>query len=178
MGGRGMNVRPLPTLLLAVVASVLFLPSFAHAEHFCREKARGLHGEFQRLGASGTATEAQSEAILLRAVSDTPECTEEFRELVAWYVAGFAGPFPFPSDEDPRHGFLGPVGAWWNIVRFDILNGSWFLFFLFGWELLLLPVVPTVAIAGTILSAFAEGLGRSLPRSRNRRESLGDEDEP
>lgn len=48
----------------------------------------------------------------------------------------------FREDEHycEKHGFLGPIGWWWNTVRYDFFDGNMALMVFFGWEIFLAPL--------------------------------------
>lgn len=60
-----------------------------------------------------------------------------------------------------RHGFLGPVGWWWNLIRYDFLGDNTVALWLFGWEIFLLGVGLVLSAVIWTVSTFTAGLQSS-----------------
>lgn len=125
---RRWSVRLLCAAVVILVRTALAPLAPAGAEHSCRVEARSLAGQVVRTQNVDEARQRFSGAI-----EEHPECTAEFQTLAEFYEAEGAQAFPFPPDDDPRHGFLGPVGWWWNTVYIDWFGRSTTMMVLFGW---------------------------------------------
>jgi hypothetical protein len=86
------------------------------------------------------------------ALREHPECKDDFAALVAQLAAAARG-------QAAIHGtpFLGPIGWLWNNVYYRVFSGNDVMMALFGWALLLSPVVLVVATRW-VLRGAREGL--------------------
>jgi hypothetical protein len=54
---------------------------------------------------------------------------------------------------------LNLIGNWWNWVFYDLMGGSVFMMFLFGWEIFMIPIgIAIMAVIGVfsiIVSLFS-----------------------
>lgn len=54
---------------------------------------------------------------------------------------------------------LNIIGNWWNWVFYDLMGGSVFMMFLFGWEIFMLPIgIAIMAVIGVfsiVVSLFS-----------------------
>ena len=87
--------------------------------------------------AEGTAAadkiRTEARALYSTALKQHPTCTTAFAKITA--QLGATTP---PAEGTP---FLGPIGWLWNTVYYDIFQGDTVLMAMFGWELLLAPVI-------------------------------------
>ncbi len=137
-----------------VLFGLVIVASPVRAEHRCREVARDVARQVNGLAASDAGTTSEYERLFITALDRNPDCQAELSQLVTYFNAGGQREFPFPADEDPVHGFLGPVGWWWNTVYVSMFNRSTWLMVLFGWEVLLLPVPFLIAICSGFIGLF------------------------
>ena len=54
---------------------------------------------------------------------------------------------------------LNIIGNWWNWVFYDLMGGSVFMMFLFGWEIFMIPIgIAIMAVIGVfsiVVSLFS-----------------------
>jgi hypothetical protein len=53
---------------------------------------------------------------------------------------------------------------WWNTVFYSMMGGNWFLMFLFGWEIFMIPIGFVGAIIFVALSMIFNLLGSLFKR--------------
>ena len=92
----------------------------------------------------------QGASLYTTAGQDHPECKDDFTTLVAKLQAQ-AQSKSFVKGT----AFLGPIGWLWNNVYYRVFSGNDVMMALFGWALLLSPVILVVAIAWVMHGATA-----------------------
>jgi hypothetical protein len=112
----------------------------------CTAAARGLRNDLEALvPATGPAREGTPAADEIRnrakviygtALREHPTCSSQFADVAA--ALGVTTP---PVEGTP---FLGPVGWLWNTVYYDVFQGDTVLMVMFGWELLIAPIILLV----------------------------------
>lgn len=54
---------------------------------------------------------------------------------------------------------LNIIGNWWNWVFYDLMGGSVFMMFLFGWEIFMIPIgiaiMTVVGVFSIVVSLFS-----------------------
>ena len=141
----------------------LFFPSnTVSAETNCGDLARTVQVEFVELGnAEVFTTQDELKAFVNKFFEDAfleyPECQQELAEVFLWNIGGDSSvPFPFPQSESPKVDDskeypLGPISWWWEKIYVDLFNRNGLLFFIFGWELFLIPIGMLLSLASVIV---------------------------
>jgi len=83
-----------------------------------------------------------------------PECKDDFATLAAQLQAEAQSKTLIKGTP-----FLGPIGWLWNNVYYRVFSGNDVLMLLFGWELLLSPVILVLSI-GWVMHGARAGLHR------------------
>lgn len=156
-------VKKFSVVWLSVFILFLFFPSNpVAAESNCGEVARAVQIEFSDQGnAKGFTTQDEVAAFVIQffeeAISEYPDCKQELSEVYMWNVGGDSSiPFPFPQSESPKVDDskeypLGPISWWWEKIYVDLFNRNGLLFFIFGWELFLIPIGMLLSLASVIV---------------------------
>ena len=143
----------------------LFFPlNPVSAETNCGDLARTVQVEFVELGnAEVFTTQDELKAFVNKffedAVLEYPECQQELAEVFLWNIGGDSSvPFPFPQSESPKVDDskeypLGPISWWWEKIYVDLFNQNGLLFFIFGWEIFLMPFPFVLGLASMIVIA-------------------------
>ena len=141
----------------------LFFPSNpVAAESNCGEVARTIQVKFSDEGdAAGLTTPDEVTTFVNKffedAFAEYPDCQQELVEVYMWNIGGDSSvPFPFPQSESPKVDDskeypLGPISWWWEKIYVDLFNRNGLLFFIFGWELFLIPIGMLLSLASVIV---------------------------
>jgi hypothetical protein len=102
--------------------------------------------------APGSAEERQIQKQALDAFATArrlhPECADDFNTLGAQLAAEARSKTLIKGTP-----FLGPIGWLWNNVYYRVFSGNDVMMFLFGWALLLSPVILVVSIRWVLRGA-------------------------
>ncbi|HEY7107452.1 MAG TPA: hypothetical protein VH986_13675 [Acidimicrobiia bacterium] len=104
--------------------------------------------------AAGKQEAAQAFRLIAAAEQAHPRCKDD----VDAFVAKLAAEARNKSVENGTP-FLGPIGWLWNNVYYKVFSGNDVMMFLFGWSLLLSPVILVVSLRWVMRGATA-GLRR------------------
>jgi hypothetical protein len=146
-----------------VVAALLAVGAPAwSATAGCEGPVRDLRQAFAALNPTGTtAPEGSAEADRLRqqgtelyaaALKAHPECTADINQLLAERAAAARS-----QAVEKGTPFLGPIGWLWNNVYYRVFSGNDVMMALFGWALLLSPLILVVATIW-VLRGASQGL--------------------
>ena len=161
------NCRPWRTralVLTFVIAGLVaaLTGSASAAGPGCQGVIRDLRTGFAALNTTGTTAAPDSAAaqklqqqgaeLYGAALKDHPDCADDINQLVAELSAVSRGQSTVKGTP-----FLGPIGWLWNNVYYRVFSGNDVMMALFGWALLLSPVILVVAITWVMRGA-REGL--------------------
>ena len=164
---------PLPSLLRPLAATLLagglltgwaflLFPSAAGAvvTPGCAVVTSNLQAELGQLNTTGTTVAPDSpEAketfiaagkLVAAAKADHPECSDD----IDTFLAKLAAEARSKSVENGTP-FLGPIGWLWNNVYYKVFSGNDVMMFLFGWSLLLSPIILVVSLRWVMRGATA-----------------------
>jgi hypothetical protein len=160
---RNSPVKMFSAFWFSAIILFLFFPSNpVAAESNCGEVARAVQVKFTDQGnAKGFTTQDEVVAFVYKffeeAFAEYPDCKQELSEVYTWNMAGDSSvPFPFPKSESPKVGDskeypLGPISWWWEKIYVDLFNRNGLLFFIFGWEIFLIPIGMLLSLASVIV---------------------------
>ena len=165
--------RPLPIAARALAATLLagalliggaflLLPSAAGAVTTpgCAVVISNLQGDLAQLNTTGTTVAPDSpEAkqafvaagrLVTAAKAEHPECSDDINTFLAKLAAE-------ARSKTVENGtpFLGPIGWLWNNVYYKVFSGNDVMMFLFGWSLLLSPIILVVSLRWVMRGATA-----------------------
>jgi hypothetical protein len=123
----------------------------------CREEARAVSVEAQRVLRSDVNDAVGFNAVISDGLAARPECEDELQALYTWYESRAMGKdvaFPFPASEDPHDSWAGPIGWWWNQLYYGLFNSNAVLMWLFGWELFLGAILFAIGTGVALLTAL------------------------
>lgn len=129
----------------------------AAATASCRQEARTVYAETQRVLSADSNDRAGFNKAFSDGVAARPECEDQIRTLYTWYVSRAKGhnvAFPFPAADDPHTSWAGPIGWWWNQLYFGLFGSNALLMWLFGWELFFFPIGLVLAAGFALLSGM------------------------
>lgn len=141
-------------LLLAVLAFAALLvvgsPATAATEG-CAGPVKQLNQQFAALSVGGNKGQFSDEEIQKRqqqggqlyaaALQAHPQCGEDFKTLVTQLSAVARSQTAIKGTP-----FLGPIGWLWNTVYYRVFGGNDVMMALFGWALLLSPIILVFSI--------------------------------
>jgi hypothetical protein len=124
----------------------------------CARPVRELNQAFAELSVGGNKGQLSDEEIQKRqqqggelyaaALKAHPQCSEDFQTLVTQLSA--VGRSQTAIKGTP---FLGPIGWLWNTVYYRVFSGNDVMMVLFGWALLLSPVILLLSIRWVVQGA-------------------------
>jgi hypothetical protein len=136
--------------ILAAAVLVFAAPTQAATEG-CTRPVRDLNKSFATLSIGGNRGQLSDEEIQQRqqrggelyaaALKAHPQCAEDFKTLVTQLSAVARSKTTIKGTP-----FLGPIGWLWNTVYYRVFSGNDVMMALFGWALLLSPIILVVAI--------------------------------
>jgi hypothetical protein len=145
------------TFLGAGVLTALAGPAAA-VEPGCQAVVRDLRAGFAALNTTGTTAapdsapaqnlERQGAELYGAALKDHPDCADDINQFVTELSAVSRGQSTIKGTP-----FLGPIGWLWNNVYYRVFSGNDVMMALFGWALLLSPVILVVAITWVMRGA-------------------------
>jgi hypothetical protein len=145
------------TFLVVCMLTVLAGPASA-VEPACQAVVRDLRAGFAALNTTGTTAAPDSAAaqklqqqgaeLYGAALKDHPNCADDINQFVAELSAVSRGQATIKGTP-----FLGPIGWLWNNVYYRVFSGNDVMMALFGWALLLSPVILVVAITWVMRGA-------------------------
>jgi hypothetical protein len=154
--------RALAVTVLGVSALLVLAAPASAATAGCAAPVRDLNKAFASLSVGGNKGQLSDEEIQKRqlqggelyaaALKAHPQCAEDFKTLVTQLSAVARSQSAVKGTP-----FLGPVGWLWNNVYYRVFNGNDVMMALFGWALLLSPVILVVSGAWVM-----RGAGRAL----------------
>jgi hypothetical protein len=137
--------------ILAGAALVVFTAPAAAATSGCTVPVRDLNKAFATLSIGGNRGQFSDEEIQKRqqkggelyaaALAAHPQCAEDFKTLVTQLSAVARSKTTIKGTP-----FLGPIGWLWNSVYYRVFSGNDVMMALFGWALLLSPVILVISI--------------------------------
>jgi hypothetical protein len=144
-------------LLGAAAVFVLAAPGAAVTKG-CAGPVRDLNQAFATLSVGGNKGQLSDEEIQKRqqqggelyaaALKAHPQCAEDFKTLVTQLSAVARSKTAIKGTP-----FLGPIGWLWNNVYYRVFNGNDVMMALFGWALLLSPVILVISVAWVVRGA-------------------------
>jgi hypothetical protein len=136
--------------ILAAAVLVFAAPASATTEG-CAAPVRDLNKAFAALSVGGNRGQFSDEEIQQRqqrggelyaaALEAHPQCAEDFKTLVTELSAVARSKTTIKGTP-----FLGPIGWLWNTVYYRVFGGNDVMMSLFGWALLLSPIILVVAV--------------------------------
>ncbi len=152
---RGLAITFLVAATLAVGAG-----SASAAAPGCQGVVRELRAGFAGLNSTGTTAAPDSAAaqklqqqgaeLYGEALKQHPNCKDDINQLVAELSAAARSQAAIKGTP-----FLGPIGWLWNNVYYRVFSGNDVMMFLFGWSLLLSPVILVVSLIWVLRGARA-----------------------
>jgi hypothetical protein len=159
--GRGL-ARLLALGLLVAATLALGAGSASAAAPGCQGVVRDLRAGFASLNSTGTTAapdtaaaqklQQQGSELYAEALKQHPNCKDDINQLVAELSAAARSQATIKGTP-----FLGPIGWLWNNVYYRVFSGNDVMMFLFGWSLLLSPVILVVSVIW-VLRGAREGL--------------------
>ncbi len=132
--------------LCAVAVVGLARPASAAAN--CDAVAASLHLELRQLSVAPSGDlRTKAQALFETAGRAHPECATELRTMAAAAQAAAKAP-----GADAK-GFLGPIGWIWNTVYYRVYQGNAVMMIIFGWGLLLAPILVVVCAVAVLRGA-------------------------
>lgn len=124
----------------------------------CAAPIKKLNKEFAALSVGGNKGQFSDEEIQKRqqqggelyaaALQAHPQCSEDFTTLVTQLSAVARSQTAIKGTA-----FLGPIGWLWNNVYYRVFSGNDVMMLLFGWALLLSPIILVFSIAWVMKGA-------------------------
>jgi hypothetical protein len=155
--GRG-AARGLALAFLVSATVALGAGTASGVEAGCQGVLSDLRTGFAALNSTGTTAAPDSAAaqklqqqgaeLYGAALKEHPDCADDINQLVAELTATARSQAVVKGTP-----FLGPIGWLWNNVYYRVFSGNDVMMFLFGWSLLLSPVILVVSIIWVLRGA-------------------------
>jgi hypothetical protein len=157
--GRGRSTARGLVFAFLVSATVALGAGAASAvEPGCQGVVRDLRAGFAGLNSTNTTAAPDSAAaqrlqqrgaeLYGAALKDHPNCADDINQLVAELTAAARSQATIKGTP-----FLGPIGWLWNNVYYRVFSGNDVMMILFGWSLLLSPVILVVSVIWVLRGA-------------------------
>jgi hypothetical protein len=147
-------------LLAAAGLLVVAVPAGAVTTPGCAVVISDLQGQLDQLNSTGTTVSPDSAAgkqeavqafkLIAAAKQAHPRCSDDIDTFVQQLAAKARG-----KSAENGTPFLGPIGWLWNNVYYKVFSGNDVMMFLFGWSLLLSPVILVVSLRWVMRGATA-----------------------
>jgi hypothetical protein len=152
--------RAVALVFVAGLAVTAAAGSASAAAPGCEGVVRDLRAGFASLNSTGTTAAPDSAAaqrlqqqgaeLYGAALKEHPKCADDINQLVAELSAVARG-----QAIEKGTPFLGPIGWLWNNVYYRVFSGNPVMMALFGWALLLSPVILVVSLIWVMRGARA-----------------------